>query len=117
MKVRCVVVYQQTPNNYCAYVPDFPGCISTGKTWEDIQRNIQGSHRQATLRSWWNTGDPFPERYMTFEEAVAVHNEPMPPQWQAEYDALSDGDEADHPDLPDIFDWIELEVPSPVRAE
>ena len=31
MKVRCVVVYQQTPNNYCAYVPDFPGCVSTGE--------------------------------------------------------------------------------------
>ena len=41
MKVQCVVVYQQTPNNYCAYIPDFPGCISTGKTWEDIQRNIK----------------------------------------------------------------------------
>ena len=115
MKVRCVVIYQQTPNNYCAYIPDFPGCISTGKTWEDIQVNIKEAI-EGHIELMAEYGDPFPERYMTFEEAVAVHNEPMPPQWQAEYDALSDGDEADHPDLPDIFDWIELEVPSPVRA-
>ena len=115
MNVRCVVIYQQTPNNYCAYLPDFPGCISTGETWEEIQRNIREAI-EFHIEGMANDGDPFPERYMTFEEAVAVHNEPMPPHWQAEYDALSDGDEADHPDLPDIFDWIELDVPSPVRA-
>ena len=28
MKVYCVVVYQQTRNNYCACIPDFPGCVS-----------------------------------------------------------------------------------------
>ena len=115
MIVRCVVIYQQTPNNYCAYLPDFPGCISTGKTWEDIQRNIREAI-EFHIEGMEKDGDPFPERYMTFEEAVAVHNEPMPPEWQAEYDALSDGDEVDDPDLPDIFDWIELEVPSSVRA-
>ena len=115
MIVRCVVIYQQTPNNYCAYLPDFPGCVSTGKTWEDIQQNIREAI-EFHIEGMAKDGDPFPARYMTFEEAVAVHNEPMPPEWQAEYDALTDGDEVDDPDLPDVFDWIELEVPSSVRA-
>jgi hypothetical protein len=29
MKLQYAVVFEQTPNNYCAYAP---GCISTGKT-------------------------------------------------------------------------------------
>lgn len=35
------VVIERTPRNYSAYVPDLPGCISTGKTLPDIKRNIR----------------------------------------------------------------------------
>ncbi len=35
------VVIEKTPRNYSAYVPDLPGCISTGKTLSDIKRNIR----------------------------------------------------------------------------
>ncbi|MEB3310182.1 MAG: type II toxin-antitoxin system HicB family antitoxin [Snowella sp.] len=28
-------------NNYFAYVPDLPGCVSTGKSLESIKTNIQ----------------------------------------------------------------------------
>ena len=41
MIVKYAVVYERTPNNYCAYAPDLPGCISTGKTWDDIREMIQ----------------------------------------------------------------------------
>ena len=41
MKLKYVVIYERTPNNYSAYSPDLPGCISTGKTWEEIQENIR----------------------------------------------------------------------------
>ena len=43
MKAKYVVVYEQTPNNYCAYLPDFPGCVSTGKTWQEIQSDDKGN--------------------------------------------------------------------------
>jgi predicted RNase H-like HicB family nuclease len=32
---------EKTENNYSAYVPDLPGCIATGATTEDVQRNIR----------------------------------------------------------------------------
>jgi predicted RNase H-like HicB family nuclease len=35
------VVIEKTRRNYSAYVPDLPGCISTGKTLADIKRNIR----------------------------------------------------------------------------
>ena len=31
MKLTYAVVIEQTPNNYGAYAPDVPGCISTAK--------------------------------------------------------------------------------------
>ena len=37
MRLRYAVVYQRLPNNYGAYVPDLPGCISTGETWDEMQ--------------------------------------------------------------------------------
>ncbi len=39
--MRYTVVLEQTPNNWSAYVPDISGCISTGKTREEVERNIR----------------------------------------------------------------------------
>ncbi len=41
MNKRYAVVYELTPNNYGAYVPDLPGCVSTGDDWSEIQSNIR----------------------------------------------------------------------------
>ena len=35
------VIFEWTGNNYSAYVPDLPGCISTGLTIEDTEISIQ----------------------------------------------------------------------------
>jgi predicted RNase H-like HicB family nuclease len=38
------VIYErgaQEEENWGAYVPDLPGCVSTGETLEDVQRNIR----------------------------------------------------------------------------
>ncbi|MDO8586255.1 MAG: type II toxin-antitoxin system HicB family antitoxin [Armatimonadota bacterium] len=36
-----LVIFELAGDNYSAYVPDLPGCISTGKTIEDTERNIK----------------------------------------------------------------------------
>ncbi len=36
-----LVIFEWAGSNYSAYVPDLPGCISTGKTLEEIEHNIQ----------------------------------------------------------------------------
>ena len=41
MPMQYAVVIESGPNNYSAYVPDLPGCVSTGKTIEETKRNIQ----------------------------------------------------------------------------
>jgi predicted RNase H-like HicB family nuclease len=35
------VIFEWAGNNYSAYVPDLPGCISTGKTIEETEVNIR----------------------------------------------------------------------------
>jgi predicted RNase H-like HicB family nuclease len=39
--MRYAIVIEKTPNNYSAYVPDLPGCVATGKTVEEVEREIQ----------------------------------------------------------------------------
>ena len=36
-----IVIFEWTGNNYSAYVPDLPGCISTGLTIEETEINVQ----------------------------------------------------------------------------
>ena len=37
---KYAVVIERAVNNYSAYVPDLPGCISVGDTIEETERNI-----------------------------------------------------------------------------
>ncbi len=37
---RFLVVIERADKNYSAYVPDLPGCVATGKTREEVERNI-----------------------------------------------------------------------------
>ncbi len=41
MTLRYLVVIEPGSRNYGAYVPDLPGCISTGKTVEKTLANIK----------------------------------------------------------------------------
>jgi predicted RNase H-like HicB family nuclease len=34
------VVFEKAPHNWAAYVPDLPGCVTTGPTLEDTRRLI-----------------------------------------------------------------------------
>jgi predicted RNase H-like HicB family nuclease len=39
--VKYVVVYERTPNNWSAYVPDLPGCVAAGDTREEVENLIR----------------------------------------------------------------------------
>jgi predicted RNase H-like HicB family nuclease len=41
--MRYAVVIEKANGNYSAYVPDLPGCVATGKTIEDVQREIRAA--------------------------------------------------------------------------
>ena len=37
---KYAVVFEKAPNNWTAYVPDLPGCVTTGRTIEETRRLI-----------------------------------------------------------------------------
>ncbi len=37
---RFLIVIEKAENNYSAYLPDLPGCVATGKTREETERNM-----------------------------------------------------------------------------
>jgi predicted RNase H-like HicB family nuclease len=52
--------FEQGKTNWAAYVPDLPGCVSTGRALEETERNVReaiSGHLQ-TLREF---GEPVPE--------------------------------------------------------
>ena len=107
MRLCYAVVFEQTPNNYCAYVPDLPGCISTGKTWDEIQEMIQEAitgHVEVMLEY----GDPLPERAMSLEEAIAYHCQAIA---DCRAETTTDADESSS--LSTTFAPVEVEVSAP----
>ena len=40
MGLEYAVVIEKASDNYCAYVPDLPGCVATGKTPEETCQRI-----------------------------------------------------------------------------
>jgi predicted RNase H-like HicB family nuclease len=39
--MKYTVVIERSPQNYAAYVPDLPGCVATGSTRDEVERNIR----------------------------------------------------------------------------
>lgn len=40
-----VVIEKAVAANYCAYVPDLPGCAATGATLEEVKRELNEAIR------------------------------------------------------------------------
>jgi predicted RNase H-like HicB family nuclease len=59
MNQKYAVIFEQGENNWGAYVPDLPGCITTGKTFEETETNIREAieGHLLTLREF---GEPIP---------------------------------------------------------
>jgi predicted RNase H-like HicB family nuclease len=93
MKQNYVVVFEQTPNNYCAYVPDLPGCISTGRTWDDMLAMIKEAI-EFHIEGLQLHGDPVPRPQMSVEEALAYHRS-LPNDYGGYFPAPDDREEED----------------------
>lgn len=60
MSVKYAVIYERAQSNWAAYVPDLPGCMTTGRTLEETQLNIREAI-QGHLDTLREFGDPIPE--------------------------------------------------------
>ena len=72
MKLTYAVVYERTPNNYSAYLPDLPGCVGAGATREEARENI----REAAafhIEGLQEDGEPIPEPRLSARQALDYH--------------------------------------------
>ncbi len=60
MGVKYAVIFEQAERNWAAYVPDLPGCITTGRTLEETERNIREAI-EGHLKTLSEFGDPIPQ--------------------------------------------------------
>jgi predicted RNase H-like HicB family nuclease len=64
--MRYAIVIEKGEGNYSAYVPDLPGCVATGDTIEEIEREIQDAI-EFHLEGMRADGQPIPEPSSTVE--------------------------------------------------
>lgn len=43
--MRYAVVIEEAGRNYSAYVPDLPGCVATGESIQEVEREIREAIR------------------------------------------------------------------------
>lgn len=58
--MKYALVIEKAGDNYSAYAPDLPGCVSTGRTVDEAERNI----REAIafhIEGLREDGQPIPE--------------------------------------------------------
>ncbi len=58
--MRYAIVIEKGDNNYSAYLPDLPGCVTTGQTVEEIKHNMQEAI-ELHLEGLKEDGLPIPE--------------------------------------------------------
>jgi predicted RNase H-like HicB family nuclease len=59
-ETKYAVIYEKTGTGYSAYVPDLPGCITTGPTREEAERLIREAI-EFHLAGMREDGEPIPE--------------------------------------------------------
>ena len=67
---RFLVVIEKANGNYSAYSPDLTGCVATGETREDAERNMHEAI-QMHVQGLIEDGLPIPESE-SFAEYIAV---------------------------------------------
>lgn len=69
---KFLVVIEQAGDNFSAYSPDLPGCVATGETREEVEKNIR-------------------EAIRFHIQGLAEDHQPLPlPQASAEYVIVED---------------------------
>ncbi len=112
MKLTYAVVFILDANGWDAYVPDVPGCVSVGDTWDHMLEMIDEAltgHIEVMLEY----GETVPEAKSSIEDAIAYHLEIAD-------DDLSDFglDFSDQPPtLATRFEPVEIEVRVPEAVQ
>lgn len=111
MKLTYAVIFEQTSNSWCGSAPDVPGCISSGKTLDEM-RAMMREALEFHIEDLVEQGLPVPEATMSVEDALRHQAEPIPEEVMASY--LQFGE--DSPSLSIVIERIEVDMPATATA-
>jgi predicted RNase H-like HicB family nuclease len=57
--MKYAIVIEKTDSNYSAYVPDLPGCVATGTTVDEVEKEIREAI-QFHIEGMREDGEPVP---------------------------------------------------------
>ena len=85
--IEYFVILEKAGENYSPYVPDLPGCITTGKTLEETERNITEAI-DLYLDTLRDDGKPIPEpttkaKPISVPSKLRRKRSPLPPKGTA----------------------------------
>ncbi|HNR32754.1 MAG TPA: type II toxin-antitoxin system HicB family antitoxin [Candidatus Hydrogenedentes bacterium] len=60
MNIEYTVIYEQGDSNWGAIVPDLPGCVSIGDTFEEVRANIREAI-ELYIEELRASGEPIPQ--------------------------------------------------------
>ena len=69
---RFLIVIEKADGNYSAYSPDLPGCVATGSTREEAEKNMFQAI-EMHIKGMQEDGLPIPES-TSFAEYVAIRS-------------------------------------------
>ena len=69
---RFLIVIEKADGNYSAYSPDLPGCVATGSTREEAEKNMYEAI-DMHIKGLREDGLPIPES-TSFAEYVAIQS-------------------------------------------
>lgn len=67
---RFLIVIEKAGKNYSAYSPDLPGCVATGATREEVEKNMHEAMLMH-LQGLKEEKEPIPES-SSFAEYIAI---------------------------------------------
>lgn len=112
MNLSYAVVFEQTPGNYCGYAPDVPGCVSTGRTLDEMRRMMREA-LELHIEGMVESGEPVPSPAMSIDDAVAFHQRPDSEAKARFFASFAD----DEPPLLSLsFEMLEVSVAVPAAA-
>ena len=66
---KFLIVIEKANGNYSAYSPDLPGCVATGETREEVERNMYQA-MEMHLHGLAKDNQPIPEPHASAEYVV-----------------------------------------------
>jgi predicted RNase H-like HicB family nuclease len=68
---RYLVIMEPTPTGYSAYLPDIPGCVTTGRTTVEVENNMREALALHLESAEGGEGAPPPTSIATYVDISA----------------------------------------------